>query len=111
MTCKKRIARAAHEDIAGIRDYIKKDKPAAADRIAKAIYASFDFLCGNPYAGGELANKFGIESDYRFWVVKPYIVVYKIEDGYIGVYRVLDGRSDYLAALNLLNTPKEDGEE
>lgn len=96
-----RIAPAAHRDIAGIKEYIAKDKANAAINMAKKIYDSFDGLLGNPLMGGDLKEKSGIDTDYRFWVVKPYIVFYKVEGNFIGIYRILDGRSDYLVKLGL----------
>jgi len=94
-----RIAPSAHRDIAEIKSYIEKDKPAAAIKITNKIYNSFDDLKTNPFMGRELKKKFDIETDYRFLVVHPYIVFYKVEEDYVGVYRVLDGRSDYLTRL------------
>jgi len=101
MKYQKRIAPVAHRDIAGIKDYISKDKPDAAVKMARKIYSSFDLLQDNPKIGFSLKAKFGIETDYLFWVVKPYLVFYKIESDFIRIYRVLDGRSDYLVTLKL----------
>jgi plasmid stabilization system protein ParE len=101
MTCKKRIAPAAHRDIEGIRNYIAKDKQSAADKVANGIYDAFDFLAENPHIGGSLKERYGIVTDFLFWVVAPYIIFYKLEDEFVGIYRVLDGRSDYLVTMGL----------
>ena len=101
MQYQKRIAPAAHKDIAKIFQYIAKDKPNAAVKIARQIYASFDLLQENPNIGVSMNKRLGIKTDYLFWVVAPYIVFYKLEEDNVGVYRVLDGRSDYLATLRL----------
>jgi len=102
----KRITPAAHRDIAGIKSYIARDKPNAAAKMANEIYDSFDLLQDNPNIGLSLKKKFGIETDYLFWIVSPYIVFYKLEDNYVGIYRVLDGRSDYLVTLGLKQKKK-----
>jgi len=101
MKYKKRIAPAAHRDIEGIKNYIAKDKPDAAVKMANKIYDSFDLLQDNPNMGVSLKKKFCIETKYSFLVVAPYMVFYKFEDNYVGIYRVLDGRSDYLVTLGL----------
>ena len=101
MKYQKRIAYSAHRDIAEIKLYISKDKPNAASKMANKIYASFDLLQENPHIGGSVDKKFGIETDYLFWVVSPYIVFYKLEDDFVGIYRVLDSRSDYLVTLGV----------
>ena len=37
----------------------------------------------------------------RGCIEQPYIVLFKVEGNIVKVYRVLDGRSDYLARLGL----------
>jgi len=102
----KRITPVAHRDIAGIKSYIEKDKPNAAAKMANEIYASFDLLQKNPNIGGSLKKKYDIDTDFLFWVVAPYIVFFKLEGNYVGIYRVLDGRSDYLVTLGLKEKSK-----
>jgi len=106
MKYQRKIAPAAHRDIVAIKNYIALDKPGAAVKTANRIYDSFDLLQDNPNIGGSIEKKFGVISDYLFWVVAPYIVFYKFEDNCVGVYRVLDGRSDYLAKLGLKTKQK-----
>jgi plasmid stabilization system protein ParE len=99
MRYKKRIVHSAHRDIAGIKSYIEKDKPSAAVKVANGIYDLFYTLVANPQMGAALKDKFGIETDFNFFVKKPYIILYKIEGEFLSIYRVLDGRSDYLTQL------------
>ncbi|MDR2201409.1 MAG: type II toxin-antitoxin system RelE/ParE family toxin [Clostridiales bacterium] len=105
------IPAIVYRDISGIRDYIASDNPSAANRTAEKLFRAVEGLADNPLAYGELKKKFGIETDLRARLQKPYVVLFRIDGDTVKVYRVLDGRSDYLAALNLLNTPREDGEE
>lgn len=97
----KRISPEAHNDIAQIKEYIAKDKPAVAARVAIGIYDCFDMLVDNPYAGGDLGARRGIKTDYRFFIVAPHIVFYKVTASSIDIYRVLDTRMDYLSILGL----------
>ncbi len=57
--------------------------------------------------GVPLNSRFDIESDLRFIVVAKQIVFYQIvEDEYISVVRILDGRQDYMAILFVILFPK-----
>jgi plasmid stabilization system protein ParE len=96
-----RINPMAHNDVAAIRDYIKKDNPTAANRTAKRIYKAFDDLADSLLIGGSLQKRYEIQTDYMFCILKPYFVFYKIDGEFLNVYRVLDGRSDYLVTLDL----------
>ncbi|MCL2861324.1 MAG: type II toxin-antitoxin system RelE/ParE family toxin [Firmicutes bacterium] len=91
-----------YRDISGICDYIAKDKPSAAKNMAKKLFRTIGRLKDNPFVYPELKNKFDIETDLRAsFLSKPYIVLFKIDGNLIKIYRVLDGRSDYLAVLGL----------
>jgi len=99
------IAPSAHEDIAGIKHYIANDDPQAADNVAGRIYATIDTIESFPKIGGSVSERFGIKSDYLFFVVLPYtyIVFYKIEKAFIFVDRILDGRRDCVRVLTTSN--------
>jgi len=101
MKYKLRIAPKAQEDIENIGCYIAKDKPNAAIKMVSKIYDVFDLLTENPSIGGSVQKRYGISSDFLFLLEAPYIVFFQIESDYISIYRVLDGRSDYLTKLGL----------
>jgi plasmid stabilization system protein ParE len=106
------IPAIVYRDIAGISDYIAKDNAGAAKKVAGKIYNAIAGLENNPLAFTELKSRFDIESDLRFKPVLPYayLVLYKVDGSIVKIYRVLDGRSDYLVALNL-KEPQETYEE
>ena len=78
-----RFADAALADIESIRDYIAKDNPAAANRMAVAIVAAVDRLEMNPRAG-----RVGVVPGTFELIVRPYIVVYEIMRMEVVVLRV-----------------------
>jgi len=90
-----------YRDINGIRNYIAKDKPSAAKKVAADLFRAIERLPDNPFAYIELSKKFDVETDLRGCFKKPYVIPFKIEGNVIKVYRVLDGRSDYLVLLGL----------
>lgn len=42
-----------------------------------------------------------MDTDFRGRIVKPHIIIYDVKNTHIKVYRVLDGRSDYLVKIGL----------
>ena len=52
--------------------------------------------------GATLAGKFDVQTDLRMLVISPSLILYKIDGDRIIITRVLDGRSDYLAELGLI---------
>ncbi|MDR1939270.1 MAG: type II toxin-antitoxin system RelE/ParE family toxin [Clostridiales bacterium] len=104
------IPAIVYRDIAGIMKYISTDNKTAAKKVAAKIVGVIEKLPDNPLIGMELKKKFGVETDLRLRIVNPYtyIVLFKLEDGLIKVYRVLDGRSDYLARIGLTESIDKD---
>jgi plasmid stabilization system protein ParE len=93
----------AHRDIAAIKNYIDRDNADAANKVVQKIYSAIAGLENTPLAFGKLKNKFDVESDLRTLTVRPYayLVLYEIDGDTVKIYRVLDGRSDYLVTLDL----------
>ena len=46
-----------------------------------------------------LKARMEVESDYRYFIHKNWLIFYKVEGEWISIGRVLDGRSDYLGIL------------
>jgi plasmid stabilization system protein ParE len=99
----------AQRDIAAIKEYISKNNPAVAVKIAGRLYDETDKLADNPQKGVALSAKFGIQTDLRMWIVSPNLILYKIVNDKIIVTRVLDERRDYLVTLGLAER-KDDGD-
>jgi toxin ParE1/3/4 len=82
-----RFADAALTDIENIRNYISRDNPSAASRIAAGIVAAADRLSVNPRLGrlGAIPGTFEL-------IVRPYVLAYEIHRAEIVVLRVWHGR-------------------
>jgi len=90
-----------YRDISGIGNYIAADKPTAAKKIVGELFKAIERLADNPFAYIELNKKFDVETDLRGCFKKPYVILFRIEENIIKVYRVIDGRSDYLVRIGL----------
>ena len=93
------VASVVCRDLVAIENYIALDKPSAAKKVVKKITTAIRSLPDNPLIATELRKKFGLDTDLRGRIVKPYIIIYAVMERSILVYRVLDCRSDYLSAL------------
>ena len=91
----------ALQDLDDIGDYIaiELSNPQAALRILNNIIEDIALLANNPLMGANLSSITGIASDYRFLVVRKYLVFYRFNNGIIFVDRILYGRRDYLSIL------------
>ncbi len=87
-----RWSRTAVLDLKAIREYIAKDRPTAARRIALRIRDSVRHLEQFPLSG-----KIGRVPNTREFVIpgSSYIVVYKIEDDEVLIAAVLHGRQNW----------------
>lgn len=98
------ILRYTPEAIADLTDtktYISKTlhNAKAANRITKSILESCTSLKAFPQSGTMLEVLTGQPSDIRYIVAENHLIFYRVEDGYILVARILDGRTDYLKVL------------
>ena len=91
----------ALQDLDDIGDYIaiELSNPQAALRILNNIIEDIALLANNPLMGANLSSITGIARDYRFLVVRKYLVFYRFNNGIIFVDRILYGRRDYLSIL------------
>ncbi len=87
----------ALEDLRQIREYVRRDNPAAAGRLAKRIRDRADRLREHPLAGRRVPE---LEtSGYREVIVPPYRIVYEVCEGRkVVVLRVWHGRRDLEAS-------------
>ena len=73
-------------NLAEIREYIEKDKPEAARRLARRILVSAERLAVHPYLGHA-----GREPDSRELIIggTPYVVSYQVQKGRLLILAVL----------------------
>lgn len=92
------LSPAARQDLFEIVDYVAADNPAAATRIADAIFDAFGQLAIYPLMGSvrpELTSQ-----TVRFWpVMSRYLVVYRAEIRPIQIVRVFGPGRDVAALL------------
>lgn len=96
-----RYTLAAVDDMDEIFSYISYDNVAAAEKLLEKLNSKIGGLADFPYLGTVLSEeKYTlIERGYRFIVVHPYLIFYRIMDDLIVIHRILHGQRDYLREL------------
>ncbi len=100
ITYKSLTLRDIEEKRAYLTDTLKN--PSAAQKLVTSILRAVSLLADNPRMGTLLNSRFEVDTDLRYIVVSKQLVFYRIvDDEYISVTRILDGRQDYMAILFL----------
>ncbi|MDH7577429.1 MAG: type II toxin-antitoxin system RelE/ParE family toxin [Bacillota bacterium] len=96
-----KYAPAAVDDMDEIFSYISQDNIAAAEMMLEKISEGIAKLAEFPNMGSVLSDEEYtlIQRGYRFIVVHPYLVFYRITDNTVIIHRILHGRRDYLREL------------
>ena len=82
----------ADDDLAGIVDYVARDKPTAARQWLAKVRATCQMLAKNPQVG-EVREGFGVPG-CRSFSVGNYVVFFRPVDEGIEVSRVIHGSRD-----------------
>jgi toxin ParE1/3/4 len=92
---------AAVDDMDEIFSYISQDNIAAAEMMLEKINGRIAKLAEFPNMGSVLSDEEYtiIKRGYRFIVVHPYLVFYRITDNTVIIHRILHSRRDYLREL------------
>lgn len=92
---------AAVDDMDEIFSYISKDNVTGAENLLKKITEGITRLVEFPNMGSVLSEEEYtlINRGYRFIVVQPYLVFYRIIDNAVIIHRILHARRDYLREL------------
>jgi addiction module RelE/StbE family toxin len=98
---KLRINPIAKRDLQEIHQYIAEEllNPSAAKNIIRKITTSYQQLPYTPYLGASLSAIVDTITDYRYLVSGSYIILYKVENPYVSVYRILYSGRDYSSIL------------
>ena len=96
-----RYTPAAVDDMDEIFSYISQDNVATAEMMLEKINKEIVKLVEFPNMGSVLSEEEYtiIQRGYRFIVVHPYLVFYRITDNTVIIFRILHGRRDYLRKL------------
>jgi len=96
-----KISEDAYLDIEVMFAYISEDNKAAARKLRKKIYDGIKGLADFPFKYPVIQEEDapGAERGYRYMVVNPYIVFYRVLDDVIVIARVLHTRQNWLHTL------------
>lgn len=97
-----RYKKTAIEDIQDTERYISNTlhNAEAAKKLTKRIAQAVTLLADNPYMGTPLNSRYEVDTDLRYLIVSNRLIFYRVvEDNYVEVTRVIDGRQDYMAIL------------
>ena len=95
------ITPKAFADLEEVRDYIANDNEETARKYVDKILSRVGKLAENPHLGISLERKWGIPTKYHFLICGSHLAFYKVEDKRVNVYRILHGKRNYLAILDL----------
>ena len=92
---------AAVDDMDEIFSYISKENVTTAEIMLEKISNGITRLAEFPNMGSVLSDEEYtlVQRGYRFIVVQPYLIFYRIIDNTIIIHRILHGRRDYLREL------------
>lgn len=99
MKLKIKINPIAIKDIKDAKEYIKEENISAINNFSKRITDSIETLSEFPELGMELSKKIVLKTEYRYLIVDECIVFYKFNTEYLFVYRILNGKRDYMKIL------------
>ena len=96
-----------------IEDYIAEDNPEYAAKTIREIYAKFENIQVFPAMGTDLSKKVSFQTDYKYTVWKNYVIIYKVVEEYVEIYRIyfLDFRSRIHISMTYINSCKPQKEE
>jgi len=96
-----RYTETAVEDLDLIFDYISADNRNAALKMHKQLETGIERLADIPLLGIVLptSDLSLVKRGYRYLVINPYIVFYRISEQEIWIGRVLHSRQDWLNTL------------
>lgn len=92
---------AAVDDMDEIFSYIAQDHTAAAENMLNQLNGTISKLADFPNMGSVISeDEYSlIQPGYRFIVVHPYLVFYRLVNQSVIIHRILHGRRDYLREL------------
>jgi addiction module RelE/StbE family toxin len=90
-----RVLQRAERDLLAIQRYIARDSPGAADRVIDELLEAIASLDESALRGTVPSDERLKGLSFRFLVVPPHLVFYKVIRRQVRVYRVLHGKRAY----------------
>ena len=90
-----RLLRRAQNDLIEIRNYVRRDRPIAADRLVEKVLERIESLERLPDRGVVPRDDRLRRLGYRVLIVSDDLIFYKILPEQVRVYRILHGRRKY----------------
>ena len=102
----------ALDDLQRVKNYITEQFNADRAKTGmKEIVLRIRQLEGFPEEGVRLEKLIQYPTDYRYLVIKPNYVFYRIEADAVKIIRILNEKQDFLQILFGIKSVSEDGEE
>ena len=95
-----RMLPAAEEDIENIVDFLYSESRNAAIMFLNRFEETKRVLSEFPYLGRIPGNLLWSLSGYRYYVMREYLIFYRIESDVILIFRIFHGSQDYENILN-----------
>lgn len=92
---------AAVDDMDEIFSFISQDSVSTAENMLEKLNHQISALADFLHIGSVLSDEEYtlVQRGYRFIIVHPYLVFYRIIDNIVIIHRILHGRRDYLREL------------
>lgn len=81
-------------DLKEIRNYIAEDNEDNAARTIENIYGKFENIQLFPNMGADLSKRVTFRTDYKYAVWNDYVIIYKIGEEFVEIYRVVNRHQD-----------------
>lgn len=96
-----KISEDAYCDIEEMFSYISQDSKKTASKLRQEIYDRIKSLQEFPFIGPAVSEEDapGADRGYRYIVVNPYLVFYRVMDNRIVIARILHARQNWLQVL------------
>ncbi|MEW6447597.1 MAG: type II toxin-antitoxin system RelE/ParE family toxin [Bacillota bacterium] len=86
---------SAQGDLLDIFDYVKRDRPEAANRLLQLVDEAIGRVADFPWLGREPRDERLQQLGYRILVVDNYLIFYVVKSGHVEIRRVIHGRRRY----------------
>lgn len=95
------VSPVALNDIVEIKKYIVDEfnNIEASNKTFNDIFNQIECLKDFPLLGLKISNLIKIDLNYRYFIIKNFIVFYRFENDEVFILRILNSKSDYLNIL------------